>query len=1388
MKKPILTMSAMFVAFMTQAGVSVTYNGSPVEDGTVIELGRDAFQPYDDMPGYKIAEKFEIKGETPMSISVTSDSQTFTYCTQQCYMLMGPNSEGKYAHNSTIDITPCPLDIDASFFDIEAIPAIDTSICFLLASSNDSFSFTVHLNTTNNEIGDIPVPVIKATRSSSAYVRQISDNGKWGVITLDGDQDGNILPGGSVLVNLETMKETKLTGGKWSGVNDVTDDGNIVVGTIDGLPGYYNVSKAEWVKLKLPTSYVTGYLSAVSADGKYAVGSASPADNIYYQIPIAYDLTTGDEINLTGLPKLDMTHENQNQMTFDRISGDGKYVLGVMSFSYIMPPSLCTFVYNLENHTYKMVGFTENAYKAWTSKAPNMLFVDACNMSPNGRWVTGQAYMSKPVAGSEFGNEYIASFLYDVENDKFEVYDGQYDADVSGISVTNDGVVLGTTPAVNPYSETMIRRDGYWYSLRTIFEKVYGVDIEAKAHVSVTGKPVAVSGDGLTTAQLCSQRDTYILKMGESFLDASKRIRILGTPDITPANNSDIAQISSVKLRFDRKVEVSQSNNKILLKRDGQQYATALNTYIDGNELTIVFRTRTLDKGVTYTVEIPEKFVTLLGDKNEGNAPITITYKGRGTGAVEIVSAQPADGSTFSYIDATANPLMFTFDTQVAIADGANFYLYEEDLNEPISNLELLASGNIVIAYPVLSQRLYKDVNYTVKIPAGSVTDVTGIGPNEEYIFHYTGNYVREVQATEKYLFVDDCDNRYNYMTFEGDHNKPIDDLVYWNFTSEIPWVEVRESNETTDMALASHSMYSPAGKSDDWLVIPQIFIPDELCYLQFQSQGYKADTEDHLKVYVYHREDVLNRLTADIVADIRVNGVLVYDKVQDPGASQEGLSGDWTDNNVSLADFAGKSVYIAFVNDNEDQSAVFLDNVRVLHDVTYTIAFSNQESVVNADEMTIKGVITIASEVEHYSSIEMTLVDSEGDVVSKISKTGLDLKEGDKFDFEFAKPLLLDKGVVNNFAIKVKLGNDETTIASSVKNLLFKADKNVVIEEFTGTTCPNCPRGILAIENLERYYKGRIIPIGIHSYTGDRLNSGMDAYAGYLGLNAAPSGRVNRGPVSEPMAVVANDYKFSGMGVIDETGEAVKTWFDHATEQINTAADADIEFSAQYDKSTGKITVPGKVTFSLGYPNRNVNLFTVILENDIEEFQQNNHYSLTSEALGEWGKGGIYGTANVYPYTQHHVARGVLSTLYSGTPGLIPAKIEAGKSYEFKIESTMPATVSEPNNTAIVVMALDSDTFEFINAGMAKINDPEGSKGAVGEMAIGDVELFVENGVLYAVAEGEVYVTVHTLEGIQLADVSGTMGVSVDLRNYTGIVIVNAKTESGIKSVKIAL
>ena len=54
-----------------------------------------------------------------------------------------------------------------------------------------------------------------------------------------------------------------------------------------------------------------------------------------------------------------MTNEDQKQNSLNAISPDGRYILGVLSYSYISPMATCTYVYDRQTSTHKFIGFNE---------------------------------------------------------------------------------------------------------------------------------------------------------------------------------------------------------------------------------------------------------------------------------------------------------------------------------------------------------------------------------------------------------------------------------------------------------------------------------------------------------------------------------------------------------------------------------------------------------------------------------------------------------------------------------------------------------------------------------------------------------------------------------------------------------------------------------------------------------------------------------------------------------------------------------------------------------------------------------------------------------------------------------------------------------------------
>lgn len=1236
---------------------------------------------------------------------------------------------------------------------------------------------------------DITKPVIhKYAYADKAVVNKMSNNGLWAVAQAGGD---NFESGQAKIVNLLTdeaitlqTKEDAAVNGTCS-VSDVTDDGNIVVGSYKRGPAYLNRTTGKWTNLPKPLGTSGGNVNAVTPDGKYAVGVVMKAGSEYNENGVMWDLTTNTIVELTNVPKLDMQHEDADQFKFVDLSPDGRYLLGFMSYSYLSPAQLAAYIYDTQKQTARFIGFLPSDTGRWEPLVEGLYFIDAPVMSPNGKYVAAQAYMMD-------GEEFFVSSLYDVEKDEFVIYNEKESRGVVPFAVDNLGTVYGATPGDSPIREWSVRYGGYWYSLSQIMKQVYGINFYTYTNYGNTGTTYSVSDSGDKILSMVDPHgESYLLELPKPASELCSGINLLGNYVVSPADGATFSMLQTVEITFDRDIEALGTSTSAVLKKDGQLVRNSSGFAVslkNSNVLVITFRATDLEKGAAYTIEIPAGAICINGDESKKNDAMTIKYTGRGNEPVQMVEAYPADGSELARIDVSTSPVMLTFDAEVKVSENASASLYDME-GSALSHMNLAANGNRVLVYPVLAQNLYLGNSYKLVINAGSVTDVTGKGGNEEIVLNYEGTFERQISFDDAILFEDDfsdvSSSWNNFMRYEGDHNTPTMEMESVGFDADNePWnFTVRDTEQSTDHYAASHSMYSPAGKSDDWMAIPQINIPDDFCVLNFDAQSYRKAKADRLKVYVWECDDVLNFLNEESVSRFKTEGEVVFDEQLETGASEDLTADEWKHYTVSLEKYAGKNIYIAFVNDNENQSAVFVDNIQVKRNMRYFISLSNDDTVVDLQDIEIRGKVTANSETDTFTSISLTLKDTDGNAISNVSESGLNLKKGDVYDFTFADKLPLVKGENNRFSIDVQLNDYTDVMKTGIKNLAFRPVKRVVLEEVTGITCPNCPRGIIAIERLEKTYGDKLIPISIHTYTGDPMGEGLSAYSGQLGLAAAPSAVINRnGALSMPMWENPETLEI-------EFSNGEDLWEDFVASELKKPAEADLDVSVTENETAGTFDVNVNVKYALNAKSLNLNLFPVVMEDGIVSYQQNTLAGQSDPAYGEWGRGGIHGQDPAYNVTHNDVVRSYYGNIY-GTGGFLPQSMNAGETYSAVIEGlSKPDSYQTGNkNLKVAVMMFDANSGKLINSAVAKFPSYVTGVTGIGADDENGMTLSVVGKAVTAAGAGDVCLRLYNVSGTLLSEISGSGMASVDASAYRGVVIATAVSSTGTLTKKFIL
>ena len=359
-----------------------------------------------------------------------------------------------------------------------------------------------------------------------------------------------------------------------------------------------------------------------------------------------------------------------------------------------------------------------------------------------------------------------------------------------------------------------------------------------------------------------------------------------------------------------------------------------------------------------------------------------------------------------------------------------------------------------------------------------------------------------------------------SFTLLELDHKAPLanfNPLFQDGDGVSRPWWRLKDAQASDDGFIGSHSAYQGGGKSNDWLVTRAIEIPTEGYNLTFGAESYTMRQGDRLSdlwVFITEYQPTEGNLPSEPVLHI--------EKVS-TGKYPDDIEKDFTDYEINLDSYAGKTIYISFANLNEDKDILCLDNILVQRLDPGALSASSSRYV-EKGEFSVEATVsaTTGSDLRNWK-----LLLEPGNGTEAVTVAG-----GDSFG----------AGKTENYTAKVAIAADQTcnwtltltadnmqpvVVNGTVTGLAFIPWHNVLLEEATGIWCGNCPLGIYAIENMSSHpeMKDYVIPVALHVLQGgeysDCLYSGDYAYQS--GLSSAPTMRIDRSR-EVTMFSIAND------------------------------------------------------------------------------------------------------------------------------------------------------------------------------------------------------------------------------------------------------------------------
>jgi thiol-disulfide isomerase/thioredoxin len=267
----------------------------------------------------------------------------------------------------------------------------------------------------------------------------------------------------------------------------------------------------------------------------------------------------------------------------------------------------------------------------------------------------------------------------------------------------------------------------------------------------------------------------------------------------------------------------------------------------------------------------------------------------------------------------------------------------------------------------------------------------------------------------------------------------------------------------------------------------------------------------------------------------------------------------------------------------------------------------------------------------------------------------------------------------------------DFVTVPEQPGGVIFNGRK-VLVEDFTGHKCPNCPKAAREAEKLGEKYNatayGKImIVVGIHAnffakpvspdYMEDFRTTAGTAYDTYFRLSSYPSGMINR-----------KDYTTTNVTHL----KSFSTWATEVQKELAKPKIADLVITNTYASKDSTVSCNIKSTF-LSNPGGVYKLAVLITQDEIEAPQ-------------------LDGTLHLDDYIHHHVLRThITSDVWGDNLGAVKVNSAVTKTYNYPFPKAYPVgaaasmqTACDPNHCYVVAFIYDDLTKEIIQVEEAKV------------------------------------------------------------------------------------
>ncbi len=566
------------------------------------------------------------------------------------------------------------------------------------------------------------------------------------------------------------------------------------------------------------------------------------------------------------------------------------------------------------------------------------------------------------------------------------------------------------------------------------------------------------------------------------------------------------------------------------------------------------------------------------------------------------------------------------------------------------------------------------------------------------------------------------------FATYDMDGNAPSRSMKSYGLTDGVAWAAYTDTIENNTAAY-SGSWYKTPGQSNDWMVTSAIRVEDVRNILSWNTRALSTTHPDGYAVY------------------ISTQGNTPSDFVDAPVYVVDAERGQWQQHAISLADWVGEEIYIAFVNNSTNCNILALDDINIFsYEHSFVVTNTTPNAIATPQAVYVSGEITSSGfmPVEGYVveltyNGQTTIIDRSTDIIASDSVA----------TFAFQVPIDVPLDATRDYSLRISSlgGNDVMEMACSITCF----ERLVLLEEGTGTWCMYCPRGTVGIEMLHEKYPGRLIDVAVHGGADPMMYVPY-----YVGTYPYFQG-------SFPNSVFDRCHDLVGDPYFD--GDSLMTV------AMNRGAIGKIETTAHFN-ANNQLQVEATVEFGKVIGEGEYGLLYIIVEDSVTGYEQANAFSGNMEEMGGYEKlpdpipAGEYYFANV-ARSLYPSFGGDATAFTAGTPRHTPMTVA------YTID--MPE-VQRYDMVKVIAAITEIATGEIVNACQVIPSWPE---------AIDDVD--ADNTIVVNTLANGIEIVAHeALQAVEVWSVAGQLLYvaqphcnthTIALDNYHGVVVVKACT-----------